>query len=95
MRITHTGGRTVIELDPADKRDLRADLDRAPWSELSATGRDLFHHLAGTAPLPSGSCDRCGEAPESWCPQCAGCACPDGRTEAHAPGGSCPTAKAA
>lgn len=44
---------------------------------------------------PSGACTRCGEPPSAWCPHCAGCACPDGRAEAHAPGGSCPTAPAA
>lgn len=38
----------------------------------------------------NGACTECGEGPEKWCPDCAGCACPDGRAESHTPGGSCP-----
>ncbi|MBQ1122590.1 hypothetical protein [Streptomyces sp. B15] len=75
---------------------LRSLLAPSPMQELVARQRaDAGRSGAHVVVDDSDACKACGEPPSAWCPHCAGCACPDGRAETHAPGGTCPTASAA
>lgn len=84
---------------PEDVPALRAEVARLRAELANRPTRDVVLREAAAdltnGERPSGACTRCGEPSSAWCPHCAGCACPDGRAEAHAPGGSCPTAPAA